>query len=172
MRALAFVLLFSSAAQANWRPNGGLSGAVSPHLSLPVTSMSDRRFGPGLGFHTDLSIFSAKARQSLGLRLSVDGFSGDETEGGDLLSMDLLARAAVEIDLTRRWALESWGGLGWNRSDTFGDPVHGLVVAGGVSVQRLARLRHLLLGWRVSARWLGAASALVLQTGPVFRGQK
>jgi hypothetical protein len=125
-----------------------------------------------MGFHTDLSIFSAKARQSLGLRLSLDGFSGEAAAGGDLLSMDLLARAAFEFDLTRRWALESWGGLGWNRSDTLGEPENGLAVAGGVSVQRRARLRHLLVGWQVSAHWLGAASALVLRTGPVLRWQK
>jgi hypothetical protein len=172
MRTALVLLLLGSPVQANWRPSGGLSAVAAPHLSLPVTSLGDRRMGPGLGFHTDVLNWSTTARTGVGLRLSVDGFSGEDTRGGDLFSMDLLAMAGLDLDLTKRWTLQTWGGLGWNRSDGPGDAKQGFVIAGGLSTYRRARLRHILVGWDLAARWLGGAQGLVLQTGPVLRWQK
>ena len=172
MRIVLLILLVALPANANWRPNGGLSTAAAPHLSLPVTSLGARRVGVGLGFHSDLLNWSMTSRKGLGIRLSVDGFSADDARGGDLFSMDLLALGGLDLDLTKRWALQTWGGVGWNRADGPGDAANSFVVAGGMSAYRRARLRHVLVGWEVAARWLGGANGLVLQTGPVLRWQK
>jgi hypothetical protein len=173
MRLLALSLvLLAAPALANWRPTGGMSAVVAPHIVFPATSLGDRNVGLGMGWHTDLSHWSSSGRQAFGLRLSVDGFPGDDLTGGDVFSMDLMAHGGVDIDLTRRWVLQGWGGAGWNRTDGPGDAVSQAVAGAGVRLQRRTRLRHILVGWEVAARWLGSASGLVLQTGPVVRWQR
>ena len=173
MRWLPVLLMTLSApALAKWQPAGGVSGSVAPHLTLPVTALSDRAVGVGAGFHTDLALWTPSTRQAFGARLSVDGLPGDDMGDGDLFSMDMMLYAAVDTNLTRRWVLRGWGGAGWNRTDGPGDPVDQIVAGAGVRVERKARLRHILLGWEVAGRWLGSASGLVLQTGPVVRWQR
>ena len=173
MRWLAgLVIILAFPAQAKWRPAGGVSAIVAPHLTLPVTSLDDRAVGIGAGWHTDLALWSPGTRQAFGFRLSVDGLSGDATSGGDVFSMDLMLHGGVDTNLTRRWVLHGWGGAGWNRTDGPGDPNDQVVVGAGVRVERRARLRHIILGWEVATRWLGSASGLVLQTGPVLRWQR
>jgi hypothetical protein len=120
----------------------------------------------------DLGLWWPKTRQQFGMRLSMDGFSGEPDEGGDLLSMGLLFTGGVDLDLTKTWILQSWGGAGWNLRDTAGDPKQSFVLAGGLSAQRRARLRHIQWGWELSAAWLGAASGLMIQTGPTLRWQR
>ena len=118
MRWLAgVVIILAFPAQAKWRPAGGLSAIVAPHLTLPVTSLDDRAVGIGAGWHTDLALWSPGTRQAFGFRLSVDGLSGDATSGGDVFSMDLMLHGGVDTNLTRRWVLHGWGGAGWNRTD-------------------------------------------------------
>ena len=173
MRWLVGAIIFLALpAQAKWRPAGGVSAIVAPHLTLPVTSLDDRAVGIGAGWHTDLALWSPGTRQAFGLRLSVDGLSGDATSGGDIFSMDLMLLGGVDTNLTRRWVLHGWGGAGWNRTDGPGDAKDQMVVGAGIRVERRARLRHILIGWELATRWLGSASGLVLQTGPVLRWQR
>ncbi len=172
MRVALLLVFLAWPAQANWRPNGGVSAASAPHLSLPVTSLSGRRVGLGAGFNTTVMRWSSTSRQGFGLRLSVDGFGADDDSGGDLFSMDLLGFGSLDIDLTKRWVLQTWGGLGWNRADGPGDATTSFMLGGGASAYRRARLRHILVGWSMAVRWLGAAEGMVLQTGPVLRWQK
>ena len=143
MRWLAGALiLLALPAQAKWRPAGGISAIVSPHLTLPVTSLDERAVGIGAGWHTDLALWSPGTRQALGIRLSVDGLSGDDTSGGDVFSMDLMVHGGVDTNLTRRWVLHGWGGAGWNRTDGPGEPNEQIVVGAGVRVERRVSIRY------------------------------
>ena len=46
MRWLAgAIIILAFPAQAKWRPAGGVSAIVAPHLTLPVTSLGDRAVG-------------------------------------------------------------------------------------------------------------------------------
>ena len=171
MLAALIGIALAAPANASWNPAGGLSASAAPHLALPVTAADGRSVGLGGGFHLDLGHWS-RTRTFWGLRMSSDGLVGDDEQGGDTYAMSLLALGGVDMDLTKRWQVQTLGGLGWARSDGPGDAKQGYALSAVVSVQRRARLRHMLLGWELSALWLGAPQTLVLQTGPVLRWQR
>ena len=122
MRWLPVLLMTLSApALAKWQPAGGVSGSVAPHLTPPVTALSDRAVGVGAGFHTDLALWTPSTQQAFGARLSVDGLPGDDMGDGDLFSIDMMLYAAVDTNLT---ALGSaW--LGRRRLESNGRPRSG-----------------------------------------------
>jgi hypothetical protein len=167
------VLIGGTPASADWRPTGGLTGFVAPHLSLPVTAMGGKSLGLGGGTRLGLGWQSADAARFTTLRLTTDGFSGDREQGGDLFAYGVAIAAGTEIVASRRWSLASWGGLGWNMaSGPGGQAFDGLEASAGFAVLRRARMRHLHVGLELSGAWLFAPEGLVIRIGPVVRWRR
>jgi hypothetical protein len=164
------LLLVAFAAQADWRPAGGVMGFIAPHLSLPVTAFAGRSQQLGGGSRLGIGWQSADSARFASLRLTTDGMPGGREAGGDLFAYGIALAAGTEVAAAPRWSLASWGGVGWSMATGAGGAAHdGLEVSAGFAVMRRARMRHIHTGVELSGAWMFEPQGLVLRIGPMIR---